>query len=376
MKKTSVNLKTPERLKSLDVLRGFDMFWIIGGGSLIIAISQATEWSWLEPIATQMRHVEWEGFRFWDLIFPLFMFITGVAIPYSLISKSERGVSRTALLKKTIKRAVILVILGIIYNGALSKELADIRFVSVLGQIGLSYMFAAIIFLYTGSFKIRLLWLAGIMVLITILQLFVPAPGYEAGLSDPSGTINAWIDRLLVPGRLAYGDGTWDALGILCIVSSISLTLMGGLAGSILRDSNPDNTKKTFILGVTGIVLILAAIIIHPVYPIIKVAWTTTFSLLTGGISLMLLALFYFIIDVKKWTEGKFSPVAFFFKVIGMNSITIYMGARIINFHFTSGFLLGWLEAYWGRWVIIIGVIVLEWLLLWYMYKKNIFLKM
>ncbi len=227
MKKTSVNIKTPERLKSLDVLRGFDMFWIIGGGSLIIAISAATEWFWLEPIATQMRHVEWEGFRFWDLIFPLFMFITGVAIPYSLISKNERGVSRTALLKKIIKRAVILVILGIIYNGALSKELVDIRFVSVLGQIGLSYMFAAIIFLYTSSFKIRLLWLLGIMVLITILQLFVPAPGYEAGLSDPAGTLNAWIDRSLVPGRLAYGDGTWDALGILCTVSSISLTLMG-----------------------------------------------------------------------------------------------------------------------------------------------------
>jgi predicted acyltransferase len=367
--------EAPERLKSLDILRGFDMFWIVGGGSLVIAIHAGTGWSWMQPVAEQMSHVEWEGFRFWDLIFPLFMFITGVVIPYSLISKIEKGASRTELLKKTVKRGMILVLLGIVYNGALRGELVDIRFVSVLGQIGLSYMFAAIIFMYTGSFRVRLLWLTGIMIFVAFLQLFVPAPGFEAGLAVPAETINAWLDRALVPGRLAYGNGEWDALGPLEIISSISLALMGGLAGSILRDGKPANMQKTIKLGITGSMLILLAIIISPWYPVIKVAWTTSYSILTGGISFVLLALFYFVIDVKKWTEGMLSPAAFFFKVIGMNSITIYMAARIINFYSTSGFLLGWLEVYWGRWVIVTGVITLEWLLLWYMYKRKIFLK-
>ena len=375
MNNTTDEKRKPERLESLDILRGFDMFWIVGGGSLIIALAAATEWTWMEALAQQMRHVEWEGFRFWDLIFPLFMFIMGVAIPYSLIAKIEKGVSRTSLLTKTIRRGVILVLLGIVYNGTLRNELVDIRYVSILGQIGMSYMFASIIFMYTGSFRARILWLAGIMLFVAILQLFVAAPGYEAGLANPSGTINAWLDRLLVPGKLTYGDGDWDALGPLCTISSISLALMGGLAGSILRNNPHNGTNNTITLFVTGAVLTVAALLISPFYPIIKVSWTTSYSMLTGGISFMLLAVFYFVIDVKKWASGLCSPAAFFFKVIGMNSITIYMGARIINFYSTSGFLLGWLEAYWGRWVIVTGVIALEWLLLWYLYKRKIFLK-
>ena len=148
MTKTTIEQTTKhERLQSLDVLRGFDMFWIIGGGSLIIALSAVTEWSWLNTLALQMTHVEWDGFRFWDLIFPLFMFITGVAIPYAMGSRIATGVDRASLLRKIVKRGIILVLLGIIYNGALRGELTNIRYVSVLGQIGMSYMFAAIIFL-------------------------------------------------------------------------------------------------------------------------------------------------------------------------------------------------------------------------------------
>ncbi len=372
MEKASFQQK-PERLESLDILRGFDMFWIIGGSSLVLSLAASTEWGWLQPIADQMHHVKWEGFRFYDLIFPLFMFIAGVAIPYSIISKVEKGENRTTLLKKIIRRGLILVLLGIIYNGALRDKLVDIRFASVLGQIGLSYMFASIIFLYSRSLKIRLIWLFGIMALIAILQLFVPVPGYGAGLLDPVGGINAWLDRALLPGRL-HGE-TFDPEGLLCVVSAISVTMMGGLAGIILRDGTPPNTKKTITLVLTGAILTITAIILSPVYPIIKSAWTVPFNLLTAGISFMLLAIFYFVIDVQKWTGGIVAQKAFFFKVIGMNSITIYLGSRLINFNYTSTFLLGWLGEYWGPWVIVIGAITLRWLLLWYLYKKNIFLR-
>ena len=365
--------KTIERLVSLDVLRGFDMFWIIGGGALIISLAEITGWGWLQPVAEQMHHVKWEGFHFEDLIFPMFMFISGVAIPYAITSKVENGIDRRDLLKTIIKRGLILVLFGILYNGALQNGFSDMRVASVLGQIGLGYLFAATIVLYTKTLKWCIIWLAGILAGIAVLQLAVPVPGYGPGLLDPVGGINAWIDRLLLPGRL-HGK-TFDPEGLLCIVSAISVTLMGAIAGHVLRDGKPASTHKTLILLITGVSFIVFALILSPFYPIIKAAWTVPFNLLTGGISLTLLSLFYFMIDVKKWTGGIASYKILFFKVIGMNSITIYMASRIIGFGSIAGFFLGWLAAPWGEWVIVSGAIAVEWLLLYYLYKNKIFLR-
>ncbi len=371
--------KTIERLVSLDVLRGFDMFWIIGGGSLILALAAATEWGWLQPIAEQMHHVKWEGFHFEDLIFPLFMFISGVAIPYAITSKVEKGVNRKDLLKTVIKRGLILVLFGVLYNGLLQNQelmqngISDVRFASVLGQIGLGYLFAATIVLYTKTLKWRIIWLAGILAGIALLQLAVPVPGYGVGLLDPEGGINAWIDRMLLPGRL-HGK-TFDPEGLLCIVSAISVTLMGAIGGHILRDGKPASGRKSGILLITGAALIAVALLLSPFYPIIKAAWTVPFNMLTAGISFVLLSLFYYTIDVKKWTGGIASWKITFFKVIGMNSITIYLGTRIINFGAIAGFFLGWLAGPWGEWIIILGAISVEWLLLYYLYKNKIFLR-
>ena len=373
MKTKKSEPKQHERLQSLDVLRGFDMFWIIGGGSLIIALAEATKWGWLQVIAGQMEHVPWEGFHFEDLIFPLFMFISGVAIPYAITAKVEQGAKRKALFNKIFTRGIILVIFGIIYNGALKNGFSNMRVASVLGQIGLGYLFAATIVLYTKSFKTRLAWLIGILSGIAILQLLVPVPGFGAGLLDKEGGMNAWIDRLLLPGRL-YG-GTFDPEGLLCIVSAITVTLMGALAGSVLRDGTAASAKKAGVLTLAGAGLITVALILSPFYPIIKAAWTVPFNLLTAGISCLLLALFYFTIDVKNWTGGLASYKILFFKVIGMNSITIYLLHAILDFDGASKFFMGWLAAPMGEWVIILGAIILEWLLLYYLYLKKIFLR-
>lgn len=370
--KKSVTNQT-ERLASLDVLRGFDMLWIIGGGTLIVSLAKTTEWGWLQVIAEQMEHVNWDGFHFEDLIFPLFMFISGVAIPFAINSKVENGASRNPLFRKIAKRGIILVLLGILYNGALEKGFTNLRFASVLGQIGLGYLFAATINLYTRSIKARVLWLIGILAGIATLQLAVPVPGFGAGLLTPDGGINAYIDRLFLPGKL-YG-GTFDPEGLLCIVSAISVTLMGSLAGSVLRDGNPANGRKSVILAISGAVLVTVALLLSTFYPIIKAAWTVPFNLLTVGISSMLLSLFYFFIDVKKWTNGIVSYKLLFFKVIGMNSITIYMATRILNFNQLSRFFTGWFASTIGDWFIILGGIALEWLLLYYLYKKKIFLR-
>ena len=369
--------KQTDRLASLDVLRGFDMFWIIGGGSLIVALSKALEWGWLKVVAEQMSHVRWEGFHFEDLIFPLFMFISGVAIPYSVTSKIEKGGSRSQLMRKAARRGLILVILGILYNGALQKGFTNMRIPSVLGQIGIAYFFAATIVIYTNSMKSRIIWLLGILLSIAVLQLWVPVPGAGAGLLDPVNGINAWLDRLLIPGRL-HGT-TFDPEGLLCSISAISVTLMGALAGGILRDGQPASARKASVLAVTGAALVGIALLLSTFYPIIKAAWTVPFNMLTAGISFMLLALFYLTIDVKNWfKEGLWGIGAykiFFFKVIGMNSITIYLACRIFDFRDAAAFFVGFLEPALGNWIIILGGIALEWMFLHFLYRKNVFLR-
>ena len=377
MKTKKSEVKQSSRLQSLDVLRGFDMLWIVGGGSLVAALAKTTDWGWLNVIAGQLEHVSWQGFHFEDLIFPMFMFISGVAIPYAVTAKVEQGVDRKSLFHKILKRGILLVILGVIYNGNLRRDFdgfSDMRIASVLGQIGLGYLFAATIVLYTKSFKTRIAWLIGIMSGIAILQLAIPVPGHGAGLLlDQQWCINAYIDRMLMPGRL---HGTiYDPEGLLCIVSAITVTLMGALAGSILRDGEPASQKKAATLAIGGAALIAVALILSPVYPIIKACWTVPFNMLAAGISAMLLSLFYFSIDVKDWTHGVFSYKILFFKVIGMNSITIYLGHSIIDFDHASHFFLGCLSKPMGEWIVILGSIVIEWLVLYYLYQKKIFLR-
>lgn len=228
-----------ERLFSLDALRGFDMFWITGGGLLAILLTKDTSFNWL---ASQMHHVQWEGFHFYDLIFPLFMFIAGVAIPFAIISKLEKGAPKKELVKKVTKRMLILVVLGIIYNGALKNGFTNARYASVLGQIGLSYFFAALIVIYTKNFKARLYWIFGILVGYAAIQLAIPVPGHGAGVLTPEGCINGYIDRLLLPGRL-HG-GTFDPEGLLCIISATGITLMGSVAGHFLRKKKQTNGAK------------------------------------------------------------------------------------------------------------------------------------
>ncbi len=360
-------------MQSLDALRGFDMFWIVGGGALFIALAKVTGWGWLEWWAQQQEHVPWEGFRFEDLIFPLFMFISGVAIPFAVLTRLKEGTPRSRLVLKVIRRGLTLVLLGFVYNGILKLQFSDppFRFASVLGQIGLAYLFASLIVIFTRSYKFRLLWLTGILVGYAIIQLLIPVPGFGAGVLTPEGSINGYIDRMFLPGRL-YG-GTFDPEGLLCIVSATGITLLGALAGEVLRAKKFTDHRKLLILAVAGVSGIALALILQPVYPVIKAAWTTTFNLLAGGISLLLLSLFYLVIDV--W---KFRQWAFFFRVIGLNSITIYLGVRIIDFGHISEFLLGGLanlSGDWSRVVFWVGVLAAEWGFLWFLYRRSIFLR-
>jgi predicted acyltransferase len=294
------------------------------------------------------------------------MFVSGVAIPYAIHSKLEKGVPSKVLFKKIFIRLVVLVLFGIIYNKTLRDGFSDARYASVLGQIGFGYFFAALIFLYTKQIKRTVYWLVGIMTGVTIMHLFVPVPGFGAGTFEKGTNINTWIDKIILGG--------FDPEGILCMVSAIAITLMGALAGYLIRSMDVAQAKKALYLFISGLVLIVAALLVSPYYPIIKKMWTVTFIMLTGGISAILLSIFYFIIDVKgykNWT--------LFFRVFGMNSITIYMGNKIIGFKGSSNFFLGWTRVYiseeWGAVFIAAGVLALQWALLYFLYKQKIFLR-
>lgn len=364
------SIKTSDRLFSLDALRGFDMFWITGGGTLISALAAWSGAGWLQSVNAQFHHVDWVGFNVEDLIFPIFMFISGIAIPFALLSKKETGMAKTDLVKKAVKRGITLAILGMFYNGVFKNGFENPRFASVLGQIGLAYMLASLIVIYTRSFKTRLYWLGGILVGYSLIQLLVPVPGIGAGVLTPEGSINGYIDRMLLPGRL-HG-GMYDPEGILCILSATAITLMGTVAGHILRNAEYKDNSKVIRLIVIGVLSIVFALILSSFYPIIKKCWTSTFNLLAGGIGFVLIAVFYWIIDVKglkKWS--------FFFRVIGLNSIFTYLLYGFINVGEVCRQFFGW--------TILLGSIepvihtslriMLIWMLLYYMYRKNIFLR-
>ncbi len=384
-------IQKPERVLSLDVLRGFDMFWITGGEGIIHTLALATGWQFFRVFSAQLEHVRWEGFHFYDLIFPLFLFIMGVSIPYALISKLEKGMPRTAIYKKIFTRFAILFIFGLIYNQPWVTDWAHPRVGSVLGQIAFGYLFASLIALHSSKLRSILIWLAGVMAVNAMIQFLVPVPGFGRGVFTPQGSVNYYVDQLFMPGSFLYyitPDGTtyhlgqirppdafpmYGVEGFVDWFSVIIIALAGVTAGLILRNLKLSQYRKVGIFLVTGLGCLLSALILKRWYPIIKLLQTDTFYLYAGGFCFILLALFYLVIDV--WKIQKWG---FFFKVIGMNAITVYMMFQLINVDHTSSVLVGGLAKYMGAYgpvLISVVTVSLVWALLYGLYRKKIFLR-
>lgn len=360
------------RLYSLDALRGFDMFWIMGGGAIFHQIAKATGSPFWGAVAVQLEHPDWNGFHFYDLIFPLFLFMAGVSTPYSVGRELEKGKSRNQLLGRVIKRGLVLVLLGIIYNNGLQLQpISQIRFGSVLGRIGLAYMFANIIYLYTKE-RAQMIWFAGILVFYWLLLKFTSAPGFAPGNLTIEGNFASYLDRCIVPGKLYLG--IHDPEGLTSTFPAISTALLGILTGSLLRNNPMLPVKKAALMAAAGVVFLVLAQIWNLDFPINKNLWTSSFVLQVGGISLLLLALFYYIIDIagyRKW--------AFFFRVIGMNSILIYISAHFIDWGYTNNAFFHWLGQLvgdpFGAVALAISGVFVKWLFLYFMYKQQLFLK-
>ena len=362
----------PQRLYSLDALRGFDMFWIIGAEDIFHGLAKATGSPFWASISNQFTHPAWDGFHVYDLIFPLFLFLAGVSTPYSVGRDLEKGKSRYQLMLRVIKRGLILVALGIIYNNGLEiRPLEEIRFSSVLGRIGIAYMLAGIIYLYTKE-RWQLVWFAGLLVGYWIILKFTSAPGFEPGNLTMEGNFASFVDRSILPGKLSLG--IHDTVGFFNNIPAISTALAGIIVGSFLKKGMMTTAQKAVSLAVAGIACLLIGQLWNLDFPINKNMWSSSFVMHTTGLSLLLLAIFFYIIDVRGYKSW-----AFFFKVIGMNSILIYISVKFINWQYTTNALFKWLSQLVGNpyniVVMAICLLAIKWLFLYVLYKKKIFLR-
>lgn len=376
---------TRKRLVSLDALRGLNMLFIMGGAELFIAI--AALWpdsSFWQGVRHNMNHVAWDGFAHHDLIFPMFLFIAGVAFPFSLAKQRDQGKSTCSIVRKILLRGLILVLLGILYNNCHSWDAGNrkdfsydsFRLASVLGHIGLAWMFAALITLWLGV-KSRTVLVAAILLgYWWAMATFVAPDAPEgAGPFSQDGSLAGYIDRLWLPGSLH--NGNHDPEGLFTLLTSTATALMGGLTGEFLRvaDEKISGGRKVITMIVAGSLLVAVAILWNRLFPINKNLWTSPFVCLTGGISILSLAVFYAVIDVWGWRKW-----AFPFVVIGMNSITIYLAQNFINFDFINWFAFGKIyrvisDGLTFQIIHAVGYIVVCWLFLFLLYRKRVFLK-
>ena len=362
------NDSKPERLMSLDVLRGFDMFWIIGGE---VFFREFINWSgcpWMTAhLLPQLHHADWHGFRAYDLIFPLFLFIAGVALPYVFEKLQKKNVAKRDVVKKILKRAFFLVVLGLIYNGLLRFNFASLRIPSVLGLIGLAYGLGALIVL---NFSMKRQIAIALMFLVGYYGLMCLVPGTDL---SKSGNVASYVDRFFLSGHLY--KKTWDPEGILFMVPASVLVIMGALTGKFLKKTDFNEYKKCGLLALIGVGLLIVAILWSNLFPINKKIWSSSFITLTGGIAALLMSFFYLVVDV--W---KIKKLFFPFVLIGSNSILIYfMAHKLVNFKYTSNFLFSGVISLFpislSAMLNVFFVIVTEVLLLWFLYRKKIFLK-
>ncbi|MBL7873951.1 MAG: DUF5009 domain-containing protein [Cyclobacteriaceae bacterium] len=361
-----------QRLYSLDALRGFDMFWIMGAEEIVHGLAKITSSPLIEGFSSALTHPKWNGFHLYDLIFPLFLFLAGVATPYSMGKELQQGKSTNQLLFRVIKRGLILVLLGIIYNNGLElRPIAEIRFGSVLGRIGLAYMFANMIYLYTKQ-RGQIIWFCSLLLGYWLLFVFNARPGFAPGDLTMEGNFASYLDGLILPGKLYLG--IHDPEGLISTIPAISTALLGIYAGNLLKNSPLSMRQKSLQLVAMGVASLIFAQLWNLVFPINKNLWSSSFVLHVGGLSLILLALFYYVIDVrgyKKW--------AFFFSVIGMNSILIYMSGQFIDWQYTTESVFQWLIQWVGDPfnILTFGIcyVMIKWTFLYFLYKKNVFLR-
>lgn len=356
------------RLASLDALRGFDMFWITGGTATLTGLGSVIQRPFFYTFLGQFHHSVWEGLHLYDLIWPLFFFIMGVAIPFSIGSRRAKGATDRSLLLHAIRRALILFSLGTITQGNLLLfDLSKFHPCwSVLHGLAAGYLIATIVVLKVKPSR-HVAVIAGFLLAYWALVMLIPVPGVGAGVLTPQGNAAIYIDKLVL-GRFQFGENTW----FLSYLGFAASTLLGVLAGQVLM-SNLVPEKKILRLLVMGVVSLAVGLIWSLWFPVIKLMWTSSYVLISGGTSFVIMVLFYWVIDVlgyKKWAFG--------FVVIGMNSLAVYVATEIFDFRLVGNVFVGHLlprVRQWGPLVEASTAFAIVWLILYWMYRKKEFVR-
>ena len=370
------------RLMSLDAFRGFVMFWIVGGEALAHALAklEGLQSEAVNTVAIQLKHVKWEGFRFYDLIFPAFVFIVGTSLVFSLRKLLAPGDRRDAV-RRVIWRGLLLWLIGIIYYGGISKGWYDaetnqgVRLMGVLQRIGICYLVTGLLFIYVpvrGLVAAFVVLLAGYWALLT----FVAVPGQGAVSFEEERNLTNWFDSKYLP--FFKWKVTHDPEGILSTFPAIATCLLGVFAGLILKNERMARANKGLILGVAGVVMIFSGNFWGEYHPVIKNLWTSSFVVLAGGWSLALLSFFYLVMDavkLKKWAMP--------FVWIGMNPIAIYLMSSVVDFNKIAARVLGGPFADWanervsglGALLVALGGMLLVLWLCRALYKREVFFR-
>jgi predicted acyltransferase len=356
------------RLLSLDALRGFDMVWIIGGQEIIKGLAQVFPGKLADIVVGQLEHVRWQGLHFYDVIWPLFMFMVGVSLSFSLARRKLSGATHKVLYLHALKRALILFVLGMMAQGNLLQfDLSTLHpCYSVLHGIAAGYLVATVVVLCLGPAG-QAIATAAFLILYWILLITLPVPGVGRGILTPTGNAATYVDHLVL-GRFAYGENTWF-LSYLGFAASV---LIGALAGNLLRSARSAKDKCLF-LSAGGAGMVILGLIWSLWFPIIKLLWTSSFVLVTGGISCLLLAAFYLIIDVRGYRKW-----AFGFVVVGVNALAVYMATMLFDFRKIGNIFVGHLVPRVGRYGNLLqatAAFTIIWLVLYWMYRTKSFVK-
>lgn len=372
----------PQRLESLDVLRGFDLFMLVGLETAIHQLASAVDTPSFHSFMWCFTHVDWEGFSPWDLVMPLFMFMSGITIPFAL-SRYKHTNNQTSVYRRILKRVILLWIFGMMCQGnLLGLDPNRIYFYSnTLQAIAMGYLIASLLYLHT-RIRTQIIVTAGLLLGFWGAMEWITVQGYGGGNYTPDGNLAEWIDRevlgrfrdgaSMMNGEVVFADWyryTW-------ILSSLNFgvtVLTGTFAGYILKDKEwMPKRKLTYLLAI-GAAMVAIGWIWGIWHPVIKKLWTSSMTLVSSGYCFLLMALFYYLIDYKGWK--KYSG---WLKVYGMNSIVAYMLTMCVNFSCIGHSLLHGLQPYMGEYysvVLTLSNVGIIYFILWELYKRKIFLR-
>jgi len=279
-----------------------------------------------DAIFPPLRHAHWHGWTPTDVVFPSFVWITGLAMTLSLGKKLDQGVSRTELLRQAIRRALILFALGLLIYSFPVPDLATFRILGVLQRIAICYFISAAIYLYS-SWRGLVLWTLTFLISYWVLMFYAPVPGYGAGRLDIEGNFAHYIDRIVLGSHNYVNTKTWDPEGIISTLPAIASCLLGIMAGKVVAMASYPISKRAWILAGSGAMLMAAGLDGDTWLPINKNLWTSTFAMFMAGLDCILFAGFLWLADGRPRLGPLFKPLT----IMGMNAIAVYMSSELID---------------------------------------------